>query len=130
MARDYKQYQEEVGEDIATVLSNASCQPILFVGSGFSRRYAGGPSWEELLKQLAGQCPTIDKDFAYYKQAHGGDLRKIGSLFAEAYREWAWGKGKSKFPAEFFSETYPSDIFVKHAVAQILGASEQELACF
>jgi hypothetical protein len=117
---NYAQYVDEVTSDITSVLNAASCQPILFIGSGVSRRYAGGPSWDELLKTLASQCPLIDKDFAYYKQTYGEDLRKIGSLFADAYREWAWGKGQSKFPAEYFSEQYPSDIFIKHAVAEVL----------
>ena len=44
MPMDYAQYQEEVGADIADVLKRAGCQPILFIGSGFSRRYAEAPS--------------------------------------------------------------------------------------
>jgi hypothetical protein len=117
---DYKQYQQEVIADIAGVLAAASCQPILFVGSGFTRRYVDGPNWEELLRNLAVTCPLIDRDFAYYKQAQGGDLRKIGSLFSDLYREWAWGKGKGKFPAEYFTESYTSDIFIKHTIAEML----------
>lgn len=120
MPLDYKQYQDEVTADVAAVLAAASCQPILFVGSGFTKRYAGGPNWEELLRRLAAQCPSIDKDFAYYKQTYGGDLKKIGSLFSDLYREWAWGKGKSKFPAEYFTEAFQSDIFIKHTIAEIL----------
>lgn len=120
MPMDYKQYQQEVSADIAAVLAAASCQPILFVGSGFTKRYAGGPNWEELLRKLAAECPLIDKDFAYYKQAYGGDLKKIGSLFSDIYREWAWGKGKNKFPPEYFTEAYSSDIFIKHTIADLL----------
>lgn len=120
MPMDYAQYQAEVTADVADVLAAASCQPILFVGSGFTRRYSGGPSWEELLKQLAQNCPTIDKDFAYYKQLYDGDLKKIGTLFTDLYREWAWGKGKSKFPNDYFTEAYGADVFIKHAVSELL----------
>lgn len=120
MPMDYQQYQAEITADIASVLAEASCQPILFIGSGFTKRYASGPNWEELLKKLADACPLIDKEFAYYKQAHGNDLKKIGSLFSDFYREWAWGKGKSKFPVEFFTEAYTSDVFIKHAISQLL----------
>lgn len=120
MPMDYAQYQAEVTADIADVLAAASCQPILFVGSGFTRRYTGGPNWEELLKELATACPQIDKDFAYYKQLYAGDFKKIGTVFTEAYREWAWGKGKSKFPAEYFDAAYPGDVFIKHMVAELL----------
>ena len=120
MPIDYKQYQLEVTADVSKVLADAECQPILFVGSGFSKRYAGGPNWEELLTMLAKKCPLIDKDFAYYKQTYNGDLKKIGSVFTDLYREWAWGKGKNEFPPEYFSASAPADIFMKHVIAQLL----------
>lgn len=122
MPMDYAQYQAEVTADIADVLAVANCQPILFVGSGFSKRYTGGPNWEELLKQLAADCPQIDKDFAYYKQLYDGDFKKIGSVFTDLYREWAWGKGKNQFPTEYFDSEFPGDVFIKHKVADLLGS--------
>uniref|UniRef100_UPI0032E527DB SIR2 family protein n=1 Tax=Comamonas sp. UBA7528 TaxID=1946391 RepID=UPI0032E527DB len=106
--------------DIINVLGDAECQPILFVGSGFSKRYAQGPNWEELLAMLAEKCPEIDKDFAYYKQTYKGDLKAIGTVFTDLYREWAWGEGKSLFPPEYFDASAPPDIFIKHTVAELL----------
>lgn len=122
MAMDYNQYKEEVSADITKVIADAGCQPILFVGSGFTKRYAGGPNWEELLGLLAKGCPLIDKEFAYYKQTYGNDLKKIGSVFSDLYREWAWStKGKNKkFPDEYFTTEYNSDIFIKHAISDLL----------
>ncbi|QWC88277.1 SIR2 family protein [Cupriavidus metallidurans] len=120
MPMDYKQYQAEVTADIEQVLGAAQCQPILFVGSGFTKRYAGGPNWEQLLTNLAANCPLIDKDFAYYKQAHAGDLKKIGTVFSELYREWAWGKGKASFPPEYFVADARGDSFIKYAVSELL----------
>ncbi len=119
MPMDYKQYQEEVTQDVLDVLGQAGCQPILFIGSGFSKRYAGAPNWEDLLRQLALKCPNIDKDFAYYKQKNA-DLIQIGTIFSDAYREWAWNSGKENFPAKYFSENFPSDIFIKHTISQML----------
>lgn len=121
MPNDYKQYREEITADITSVIKTAGCQPILFIGSGFSRRYAGGPSWAELLESLAKACPLIDREFAYYEQKHGGNLPQIGSIFAELYLEWAWSAaGKKKFPAALYSAGQPRDIFIKHAVAEFL----------
>jgi hypothetical protein len=120
MPLNYSQYQEEVTQDVAEILKLASCQPILFVGSGFAKRYAGGPNWPELLTLLAKDCPLVDKDFPYYEQTYNYDYKKIGSIFTELYREWAWGKGRSKFPTEFFSGNYKSDIFIKYAVSEHL----------
>jgi len=119
MPLSYEQYQEEVTSDILNVLGQAACQPILFVGSGFSKRYSNGPSWEELLKALASKCPNISLDLAYYKQKNKS-LVEIGSIFSDCFREWAWTDGRDQFPPEYFSEAYPSDIFIKHSIATIL----------
>ncbi len=119
MANNYSQYREEMTADIAEVLKVVECQPILFVGSGFSRRYAAGPSWEELLDQLAESCPLIPQEFAYYKQKYA-TLPEIGSIFAEAYREWAWTTGREFFPKDYYSAGYSREVFLKHAAAEIL----------
>lgn len=120
MNSTYSQYQKEICEDISKVMSDAECQPILFVGSGLSKRYANGPNWEELLKSLAERCPKIEQEFAYYKQTYSGDLKKIGSVFSNDYKEWAWREGRDNFPEECFQENAPIDTFIKHEIAKIL----------
>lgn len=128
MPMDYKQYQDEVTADVAKIIADASCQPILFIGSGFSKRYAKGPNWEELLALLAKACPSIDKDFAYYKQAYNNDLMKIGTVFTQLYHQWGWNAGRKDFPEAYFEANVPSDIFIKHSIAKLLeglGADEK-----
>jgi hypothetical protein len=61
-------YRSQIEADIKACVSAMGCQPILFVGSGLSKRYFSAPSWDELLATLAKRCPLIDKDYAYYKQ--------------------------------------------------------------
>ncbi|MEA9773459.1 SIR2 family protein [Xanthomonas campestris pv. raphani] len=121
---DYQSYQQEVAADIEAILREYSCQPIVFIGSGLSRRYANAPNWEELLKKLAADCPVIDKEFAYYKQTYGNNFIKIGSVFADFYHQWAWSAGRNNFPEEYFSEKYPREIFIKHAASEILRSLE------
>lgn len=117
----YAQYQEDVKADIAATLQARQCQPILFVGSGFSSRYAGGSSWEKLLSMLAEACPVIEKDFTYYKQKYSGDLTRVASAFAELYFEWAWTpNGKATFPAELFSARVPRDAYRKYQASELL----------
>lgn len=67
MVQNYNNYIESVTDDIETCIESMCCQPILFIGSGLSRRYFNAPNWEELLKKMGEQCPKIDKAFAYYK---------------------------------------------------------------
>ncbi len=115
----YEEYIKDVTADIAACVQRMACQPILFIGSGLSRRYFSGPSWDELLKFLADECPLIEKEFAYYKQTVA-DLTEIGEIFAQSYLNWAWGAGKDQFPPDLFHPDAPKEIFIKHKVAAYL----------
>ena len=112
-------YRAQIRADIEACVSSNGCQPILFVGSGLSKRYFSGPSWDELLATLAKQCPLIDKDYAYYKQTLKHPLA-IGQEFARLYQQWAWDKGKNRFPANMFSDTVSEQAYIKYAVAEHL----------
>ncbi|KJZ22294.1 SIR2 family protein [Tritonibacter mobilis] len=116
---DYEEYKEHLRADIAAQIEKLCCQPVLFVGAGLSRRYFNAPSWTELLQQLANECPLIDKSYAYYAQSCESPPQ-IGSIFAEKYREWAWGTGENNFPKELFDADAPADSFLKHAISSII----------
>lgn len=116
----YERYIEEVTEDVSLCLENMGCQPILFVGSGISKRYFNGPNWEQLLRYLASNCPRIEEDFLYYKQTYNKDLIEIGKVFSDKYREWAWREGKDFFPPELFEEDTPPDIYIKYMIKEYL----------
>jgi SIR2-like domain len=110
-------YRAEITADVQSVVSQMGCQPILFIGSGLSKRYFGGPSWDELLAALAKECPLIDKDYAYYKQTLKTQLA-VGEEFAKIYQQWAWDKGKNHFPADLFSDAVPVQAYIKFIIAQ------------
>lgn len=113
---DFEAYQDTIRNDVATCLDAMGVQPILFIGSGLSQRYYGGPSWDGLLSVLAERCPNIDRDFAYYKQRYSSPI-DVGSVFADSFREWAWGEGREFFPADLFEASAQADIYIKHVVA-------------
>ena len=115
----YTPYKVEMTADLVACVEALSCQPILFIGSGMSRRYFNAPSWEELLAYLAGKCPLIDKALAYYRQS----LRTspaIGQEFAERYQEWAWSNGKDEFPAGLFADGVAKGTYIKYVISQHL----------
>ncbi|WP_048860441.1 SIR2 family protein, partial [Acidisphaera rubrifaciens] len=112
-------YQTQVKVDISACLTKMGCQPILFAGSGLSRRYFSAPSWDELLTALAKNCPLIDKDYAYYKQTLKSPLA-VGQEFAKIYQQWAWGTGKNQFPSDMFSDAVPEEAYIKYAITQHL----------
>jgi SIR2-like domain len=118
---DKSQYRDSIEREVATCLSEKSSQPILFLGSGISRRYFNAPRWSELLAEMAHRCPLIVHDFAYYEQSYPS-LRHVGSEFAEQYKEWAWSSARESFPEEFFTPNFPKEIFLKAAVADYFGS--------
>ena len=127
---DYQKYQADTTADIAELIKKKGCQPILFIGSGFSKRYWGTPNWDELLTELGSECAEVKHEYAYYRQS-GKSNKEIGSIFAAAYKEWAWNNGKTGFPRQYFSPKYASDIFIKYIVAQKLkNLQHEETATF
>ncbi|MEP1208644.1 MAG: SIR2 family protein [Rhizobiaceae bacterium] len=119
---DYETYKEQISADVVAQIEALHCQPVLFVGSGVSRRYFGAPNWVELLQILADNCPLVDKDYAYYAQSCSSEPQ-IGSIFADKYREWAWGSGKNQFPDHLFDPNVAPDAFLKHAAAAVFKES-------
>lgn len=122
----YSEYMESFSEDIDSILDQAKCQPILFIGSGFSRRYAGFPGWEDLLKKLVENCPGC-KNYTYYKQINKDNYPKTGQDLTEAYFDWAWGAGKDKFDNVLF-ESEDSSAFIKHEISNIFKSLNSDLS--
>ncbi|TDX51520.1 SIR2 family NAD-dependent protein deacylase [Orenia marismortui] len=115
---NYSIYQENVKADILNLIEVMECLPILFIGSGISKRYFEAPNWDELLTIMADQNPFC-RQYAYYKQNY---IKKssIGSQIAKEYSDWAWGDGNDFFDKSLYSEDYKLDVFLKYKIAEYL----------
>lgn len=118
MSEKYCDYMQHVEDDIEACIDSMGCQPILFVGSGFSRRYINAPNWEELLVTMAELCPNIKKNYAYYKQSFKNEI-DIGSNFIEPFKEWAW-ENMVEFQPDLFTTDYNSDIYLKYKISEYI----------
>lgn len=70
--------------------------PYLFVGSGISRRYAGAPSWGELLSEFASRT---SHSYGYYQGVADGSMPEIATrIAAEFYDVW-WDEDDTEYAA-------------------------------
>lgn len=115
----YARYVEEIGNDIAGTVQQFGCQPILFIGSGLTKRYLGAPNWDELLSHLATNCSAIEKGLGFYKQAFKTPMA-VGEEFAKLYQDWAWGAGHNDFPEHMFDDGVGPQSYIKFKIASHL----------
>lgn len=123
---EYSTYQQLISSDIRRTLEDKKYQPVLFLGSGLSRRYAGLPDWHGLLSAVAKECPLIKRDYIYYRQSLAHPI-EIASVFSNFFHDWAWGDGRKDFPVELFVDDAPKDIFIKYAICRYI---EKKIAEF
>ncbi|WP_297807399.1 SIR2 family protein [uncultured Alistipes sp.] len=74
-------------EALLKILKAKKSSPFLFIGSGFSRRYIGLHTWNDLLAML---CKDLKKPYEYYHSTANGDLPCTASLIAKDYHQAFW----------------------------------------
>lgn len=114
---DHPDYVKAQVKKIVTAREKYPFQPIIFAGSGLSRRWVDAPSWRELLEWAIANCKDITQPIQFFLQQENS-LPKVASRIASAYQSWAWAAGKDNFPKILFESNVPPDIYLKHSVAQ------------
>lgn len=117
---EYERYKARNLEFIEAMLQGVVARPVLFLGSGISRRYIGGPSWMELLAALADRSGLSKDRFTFLAQKASNDPIVLGTLLSEHIFEWAWSTGKNNFPSEYFTDRYDKTIFIKRLASDYL----------
>lgn len=117
----YEGYLNTSMEKLKITLDDSGSRPILFIGSGLSRRYINGPSWVELLKYLIEQNPNITKPIGYYTQRTGNDFPQIASTIVSEYQDYAWEvQGDGTFPDYLYSTDFSESIYLKYQIKVLL----------
>ena len=116
---EYGVYKEQVESDIRALIAGFNSQPILFVGSGFSRRYCNAPDWRGLLEAASESCDRVEHPFAYYEQICE-NYPAIASKLADTFREWAWSTGKNEFSSTLFEGGNSPEIYFKTKISEII----------
>jgi len=84
---------ESFRQNLSDHLAGFTAAPILFVGSGLSRRYLGLPDWPSLLEQLA---TLTDREFSYYRSAASGEMPAIAEMLTRPLQDRLWSaRGKT-----------------------------------
>jgi hypothetical protein len=117
---DFETYQAKNIEIVRALVSETGARPVLFLGSGISRRYLGAPNWLELLKAVATNAGATETQFNFLSQKAGSDPAKLGTLLVDVVHEWAWGTGRNNFPDTYFAADVDKSIFLKSLCAQHL----------
>jgi hypothetical protein len=119
----YGMYLEESLSRLRTVLDDSGSRPILFVGSGLSRRYLGAPDWLGLLEQLISLNPKITMPIGFFTQNTNNNLPAVASALVDEYQTFAWEQyGSDVFPKELYDHSFSKSIFLKYQVTQIMDA--------
>ncbi|EHJ9980395.1 SIR2 family protein [Vibrio parahaemolyticus] len=112
-------------KDLENHFKQFDASPILFVGSGVSRRYLSINCWEGLLKQFA---EKIGENHVRLRSKSGGDFTVYAQLLAEAYAERWWDTEEGKklveqVPDLFVDEQSP----LKVSISQLLQNAHENL---
>jgi SIR2-like domain len=79
--------QSNFEEELKAHLDGFPTAPFLFVGSGFTRRYASTPDWIGLLREFAVHTSRL---YERYASDANGELPRIASLIGEDFRDVWW----------------------------------------
>lgn len=97
---------------------NFDAAPVLFIGSGMSRRYLNIPCWEDLLNIFS---ETIGESHIKIKTQSNGDLTSYAENLSTIYAEKWWDSDECR---EFLKRDGARDLFVNQQSPLKISISE------
>lgn len=99
--------------------------PMLFIGSGMSRRYLGVEGWEQLLQRF---CDFIGENPLRLRTNSSGDLPKYAQLLAESYcSKWWELPGSDQTAAEFKADLINDSSILKIEISKYLRLAHEKI---
>jgi hypothetical protein len=93
-------------EELSLHFKNFDASPLLFVGSGLSRRYLGLECWSDLLRYFS---KKIDANYLKLQAQSNGNMAELGQLLADEYSKVWWESEEAKDIQEEYKEHFLSD---------------------
>jgi SIR2-like domain len=94
--------------------------PVLFIGSGFSRRYLDSPTWDGLLEVFAAR---LGRHMSYYRAKAEGDLPLVASFLAEdLFEPWYSSSEYADSRAEYENRVLHKSDPLKYEITKYLKA--------
>lgn len=105
-------------EQLKGFFKSVEASPLLFIGSGISKRYINSESWDDLLKRF---CNLMGENYVKLKSQSNGDLPTLAGLLAAAYSEKWWGSEiKGSKDEEYAHHLIKSDSPLKIEISNYL----------
>lgn len=115
----YSDYLNERFNQLKTNMYDSGCRPIIFAGTGISRRYIEAPDWKGLLNILIEENPNIKYPLGYYRQ-DCNDLSEVASKIIDDYFNLAWERKEEGIYPEGLYEYPDKSIFLKYTISDII----------
>lgn len=121
----YSDYLSDSLTRMRTTIDDSGTRPILFVGTGMSKRYINAPSWLGLLEYLINKNPNCRYPIAYYTQ-NSSDNPEIASQLVNEYKTYAWDHYKNNiYPETLYQTTISPSMFLKYEISEYLKSLTQ-----
>ena len=117
---EFETYRDKNAAAMRELLIGTGTRPVLFLGSGMTRRYLGAPNWFDLLKAVAEVAGITTDEYNFLSQKANNNPAELGTLLVDPIHTWAWSAGKNMFPQTYFSPATDKSIFLKHIAAEHL----------
>lgn len=118
-------------DELKAHLQKFNTSPILFIGSGFSRRYLNLPTWETLLLEMTDKL-NLNKPFEYYKSNANSDMPELAKKMGEDFNEIWWQEdnfqeSRENFKSEASTKFSPIKYEISRRVLQNSDLIQSEL---